>query len=69
MPNTTVRANARTLPKADRWTPQKALEEALLAERAELIAEPLTEERQRAIAACDRLLFKLALRVELEPVR
>jgi hypothetical protein len=65
----TVRANARNLPKADRWTPQKALEEALLAERAELIAEPLTEERQRAIAACDRLLFKLALLVELEPVR
>jgi hypothetical protein len=57
------------MPNTHHLPPHEALREALLAERAELIAEPLTEERQRAIAACDRLLFKLALLVELEPVR
>jgi hypothetical protein len=57
------------MPNTHHLPPHEALREALLAERAELIAEPLTEERQREIAACDRLLFKLALLVELEPVR
>ena len=48
---------------------QEILKEMLLAERHELASTPLTPRRREEIAACDRLLFKLALLVELEPVR
>jgi hypothetical protein len=60
MPNATVRANAPASPNVDHLPPREALRKALLAERAELIAEPLTETRQREIAACDLLLERLA---------
>jgi hypothetical protein len=57
MPNATVRANARTLPNPDHL---KDLRLALLAVREELTAEPVTEKRDREIAACDQLLERLA---------
>ena len=66
MPNATVRANARTLPNGDPWTTKTILEESLLAVRAELTAAPLTEEREREIAACDRILERPS---KLEAVR
>jgi hypothetical protein len=68
MPNATVRANARILPNAH-LRPEAALEQVLLAERAQLTAGRLTRKRRVALACCDRLLFKLALFAELEVVR
>ena len=60
MPNATVRANARTLPNVDHLPPREALRLALLAVREELTAEPVTEKRDREIAASDMLLERLA---------
>jgi hypothetical protein len=57
MPNATVRADARTLLNPEH---REALRLALLAVREELTAEPLTEKRDREIAACDQLLERLA---------
>jgi hypothetical protein len=63
MPNATERANARTLPNPDY---REALRLALLAVREELTAEPVTEKRDREIAASDMLLERLA---SLEVIR
>jgi hypothetical protein len=57
MPNATVRADARTLPNPEH---REALRLALLAVREELTAEPVTEKRDREIAASDMLLERLA---------
>jgi hypothetical protein len=47
---------------ADRGRGQEILKEMLLAERSELTSKPLTPERQEEVAACDRLLERLARR-------
>jgi hypothetical protein len=61
--------NARTSPIADRRPPEVALREVLLAEHAKLTKGRLTRRRRDATASCGRLLFKLELLAELEPVR
>jgi hypothetical protein len=43
---------------------QEILKEMLLAERHELASTPLTPRRQEEIAACDRLLERLARLME-----
>jgi hypothetical protein len=50
-------------------TPQAALRQVLLAERAKLTIKPLTRKRREAIATCGRLLSKLALLDSLDAVR
>jgi hypothetical protein len=48
------------LPNPDHLPPREALRLALLAVREELTAEPVTEKRDREIAASDMLLERLA---------
>jgi hypothetical protein len=59
------------MPNATHWTPETALKEALLAERAELTSNRSTpmRKRRKQIIACDRLLDKLARLVSEGEVR
>lgn len=50
-------------------TPEAALRQVLLAERAKMTAMRSTRKRRDAIASCGRLLFKLELLASLEMVR
>ena len=56
--------NAENNAVAPRRRVQQVLKEMLLAERHELASAPLTSKRREEIAACDRLLERLARRME-----
>jgi hypothetical protein len=71
MPKATVRANARTLPEEipDRSRSLSLLKEAVLVERDELLKQPPAHVRTEDLAACDRILAKIAHRAIEEAVR